>query len=238
MATRRLWILAVIALAIYSATLVWIEATTSQEYVRQYFTDIGQPKKPGYFAAPTGNITFYAVNTSLSAFFLGCAGVLLIFASVAPQQEWSRQASLYGGQGAILLWMAMDERFMLHEKIGAALHTRSTVILAAGALINGALYVALFRPSHFNLRMARLFAAAVLIFLIMMVFDLLLPHNMPLRLSFEDLSKTWSGFAFLLFAWEAARFRLVGKPQGEESLQLPAFIASRVPLRWRSRLAS
>ena len=238
MPARRLLQLALSALVIYSAALLWIEATTSQEYVRQYFTDIGQPKKPGYFAAPTGNITFYAINTSLSAFFLACAGVLLIFATVAKPGRWSGQASLYAGQGAILMWMAADERFMLHEKIGAALHTRSTVILIAAVLINGALYAALFRASYFNLRMAGLFAAGVMTFLVMMFLDLLLPHNMPLRLSFEDLTKTWSGFAFLLFAWEAARFRLIGQAEGEKGLRIPYYLTSRVPRIWRSRLES
>ncbi len=43
---------------------------------------------------------------------------------------------------------------------------------------------------------------ACLLFGVMLFFDALAPHFMPLRLSLEDLAKTWSSLFFLLFAWE------------------------------------
>lgn len=235
---RPLWLIPAAGLFLYSITLLWIEATTSQDYVRRYFTDIGQPEKAGYFAAPDGLTTFYAVNTSLSAFLLGAAGILLLFAAFADARNWSRQALLYAAQGALFLWMAADERFMLHERIGAAIGVRSTLVLAAAVLINAVLYAALFRPSYFSGRMVRRLIAGAGLFLVMMIFDLLLPHAMPLRLSLEDLAKTWAGFAFLLFAWEGARFRLIGQAQGDESMVLPEYLVSRAPRSWRSHQAS
>lgn len=229
MSIKRLWILPVLALLLYSAWLMWTEASTSQEYVRRYFTDIGHPAKVGYFAAPTGDTIFYAVNTSLSSFLLGAAGMLLLFAGFEGRQPWTSRETLYVAQAGMFLWLSADDRFMLHETIGAALKVPSTLILVAAVLVNAGIYVALFRPSYFNLKMALLLAAAGFAFAIMMLCDVALPHDMPLRLSFEDLSKTWSGFAFLAFAWEAARFRLVGVAAGEEGLRLPPVLLAWLP---------
>ena len=236
MLKRGLRALPITALIIYSAILLWIEGTTSQEYVRRYFTDIGQPAKHGFFAAPTGDTVFYAVNTSLSSFLLGAAAILMFFAAAAPRDRWSRRDSLYAGQGAIFLWLSLDDRFMFHEHLGAALGIPSTVILATTLLINLALYAALARPADFNRRMLFLLICAGAAFAFMMLCDLVLPHEMYLRLSLEDLAKTWAGFAFLSFAWETARFRLIGQPAGEESLRLAPAITRRLPQTWAARL--
>jgi hypothetical protein len=217
------------ALVAYSAVMLWIEGTTSQEYVRRYFTDIGQPTKAGFFAAPTGDTIFYAVNTSLSSFMLGVAGVLMLFAAFARSGGWSRRDSLYAAQGAIFLWLALDDRFMFHEHLGAAFGIPSTVILMTALAINLGIYLAWFRPAYFSPRMAILLVCAGAAFAFMMVCDLLLPHDMFLRLSLEDLSKTWAAFAFLSFAWETARFRLVGEPAGERPLSVNAGLLNRLP---------
>ena len=236
MSRRLLRAVPTAALIVYSAVLLWIEGTTSQEYVRRYFTDIGRPTKEGFFAAPTGDTIFYAVNTSLSSFLLACAGVLMLFASFAPRERWSRREGLYAAQGLIFLWLGLDDRFMFHEHLGAALGMPSTFILAAALLANLIVYVSLFRPAYFNSRMATLLVSAGIAFVFMMICDVLLPHDMFLRLSLEDLSKVWAGFAFLSFAWETARFRLVGEPAGEPSLSFDSSLLDRLPNSFAARL--
>ena len=226
------------ALVAYTVLMLWIEGTTSQEYVRRYFTDIGRPTKAGFFAAPTGETVFYAVNTSLSSFLLACAGVLLVFAVFARAGQWTKREGLYLGQGAIFLWLAMDDRFMFHEHLGALLHIPSTFILMAALAINLAIYLIFFRPAYFSPRMAFLLICAGVAFVLMMVCDLVLPHEMFLRLSLEDLLKTWAGFAFLSFAWEAARFRLVGEPAREESMSVSPALLERMPRGLATRLSN
>ena len=226
------------ALIAYSALMLWIEGTTSQEYVRRYFTDIGRPTKAGFFAAPTGDTVFYAVNTSLSSFLLGSAAMLLFFAVFARKDRWSRRDSLYLAQGAIFMWLSLDDRFMFHEHLGALLGIPSTFILMAALAVNVAAYLAFFRPSYFNLRMAIILVCAGVAFVFMMICDVLLPHDLYLRLSLEDLSKAWAGFAFLCFAWETARFRLIGEPAGEVPLTVTTAVLNRLPGPFAERLRS
>jgi hypothetical protein len=52
---RYIWL---VLLGIYSIVLIVIEILVSQEFVRNFFTDI------------TGPVPFYAINTSLSVFLL------------------------------------------------------------------------------------------------------------------------------------------------------------------------
>lgn len=227
-AQRLLWLIPVIALVIYSATLLYIEATTSQDHVRTYFTDIGRAEKRGLFAAPNGEIG-YAINTSLAAFLFGAAGVMTLFAGLGQRKRLGRAEMLFALQGCVLLYLSADDRLMLHERIGHALHTYSTVILAVTGLVNVAIYLMLFRFRYFNRRMIVLMIVAGVLIFAMTVCDLLLPHAMPLRLSVEDLLKTWAAFFFLCFGWEAARFRLVDRSPPARQFALPAGLANRLP---------
>ncbi len=69
--------------------------------------------------------------------------------------------------------------------------------------------------------------------------DFLMPLNFPVRLSLEDLLKLWGAFFFLLFAWETARFRLIGRFCGEQSFTLPDPILHHIPAGWlRTRFTS
>ncbi|MGZ2412083.1 hypothetical protein ACUXST_001504 [Sphingomonas sp. F9_3S_D5_B_2] len=234
---RTLWLLPLAALILYSITMVYIEATTSQDHVRLYFTDIGMPFKHGFFAAADGRFG-YGINTSLSSLLLGCSGVLMFLAAFADRQHVSRQASLFAIQGAIFIYLSFDDRLMLHERLGGILHTYSSLLLILVFVMNIGFYLWLFRPSFFNARMVYWFAAASVLFVVMMIFDDVMPHYMPCRLSLEDLMKTWAGFSFLNFAWEAVRFRLVGQPRGEQGYRVPRPILKLTPKWLRPRLTS
>jgi hypothetical protein len=230
---KRLWLLSLIALIIYSIAMIGIEVSTSQDYVRRYFTDIGHPYKQGFFAAPDSKVIFFAVNTSLSAFLLGCSGVILLFASFAAPRPPRNQTRLYAAQAFILLYLSMDDRFMFHERIGAAVGLRSSVILLIAGAVNLAVYIFYFRPEYFSPRMAKVLVVAGGFFFGSMILDVFAPHYMVARLSSEDLLKTWAGFWLLTFSWEAARFRLLGQPHGERGFVVPARIRRYVPSRWR-----
>ncbi len=63
---RQIGIAVLALLAVYSVVLIGVELNTSQDYVRNFFTDIDGP------------VPFYAVNTTLSVFFLWATA--LVFA--------------------------------------------------------------------------------------------------------------------------------------------------------------
>lgn len=218
---KAFWRILGLLLFAYTVLMISIELGTSQAHVRPYFSDI------------EGDVLFFAVNTSLSSFLLAGTSLLLAFAIFADGRRLGRQGLLFAAQAAFCLYMAFDDRFRFHEQLATALQIHDPYIMAAIALLNVAFYLLLFRPSDFTLRMAIALTASAAFFFLMLVFDALIPHDMVLRLSLEDLCKSWSGFFFLYFAWEAARFRLLGAPRGERGLRLPEALLKRAPQSWR-----
>lgn len=161
----RLRFLLPVLLGIYSIALLVVEWRTSQDYVRNYFTDI------------KGEVFFHAVNTTLSAGMLAGSGLLFLFAAVHAVRE-QRQKWLFGGQALFCLWSAFDDRFSVHEATAGALGTGDGYLMASVALANAAWYLALFRPRDFNWRMAKLLVGAAAFYVVMLAFDTSLPDRM------------------------------------------------------------
>ena len=233
----QIWLVFLLVLVLYTVGMLWLEASTSQEYVRLYFTDIGMAHREGRFAAADGDIG-YGFNTTLSAFLLASAGVLLIFGGSAACMEDRDRKLLFILQGIILIYLGADDRFMLHERIGAAVGVYSTAILALAALANGLVYLRFFRFSALDHRAVILLVLAVGLTGAMMCFDLLIPKQLPLRLSGEDLLKVWASWFFFRFAWEAVRFRLVSQPAGQPAFAVPEKLLAMVPGRLRRLLVT
>jgi hypothetical protein len=227
---------ALILLAIYSIAMIAVDALYSEELPRQYFGDIGVPPDEKNLVIPQEGVIFFAVNTTLSSFFLGCAGLMTLFVGIVANRLQARQKALFSGQATVFFYMAADDRFMFHEHIAAmsGWHLPSSAILVAVALANVVLYWWLFRLADFNAGMLRLFARAAMLFAAMMLVDVVIPREWPLRLPVEDLLKTWSAFLFLLFAWDAARFRLIGQAGGENGITLPPTLLRYTPARWQA----
>ena len=216
-----LWWITSIALLIYSCVLLRLEAQTSQEYVRPYFSDI------------LNVIPFFAVNTTLSSTLQFCAAIMLVFAASEASLP-NRQRALYAIQGFLLLYTAADDRFMFHERLSTFLDIGDGWIMLALSSINLSAYFVLFRPSYFSLSMLISLLCAAALFFIMMVFDTLLPENMYLRLSFEDLSKTWACFFLFTFGWATAKFSHSRDPH---PLTIPSILQPITPARWRDAVS-
>jgi hypothetical protein len=176
----------------YSATLLLIEWKTSQNYVRNFFTDIQGP------------VQFYAVNTTLSVFLLWSAalilGVCIVVAKTMPGFE--RRRRFYLAQALVFAYLGLDDRFMLHEWVGAQLNTQDHYLLMAVGAFNVLAIAFLADREAFAGLPGRFFALAVGFSTVMLVIDAKFPGEMVLRLSLEDLSKTWGALFFFLFAWE------------------------------------
>jgi hypothetical protein len=180
-------------LGLYSAALLLAETVGSAELARHLCTDI------------VGPIRFYAVNTSLSASLLGGSALLLVFAATVAPALPRRETVFLRLQALVFLYLALDDRFLLHETAGQLLGVDDAFVL--GAVGVGEL-VLLWRWGAWGTRSVRARRCLVLAgaaFAVMSVLDAWGGrfHGIP-RLTLEDLAKTWSAAGLFGFAWDVA----------------------------------
>ena len=106
-------------LTMYSIALLYAELKISQDYVRNYFTDI------------TGPVRFYAINTTLSIFLLW--GTALIFAistlCIDEEDDGNKARIFYTSQVLLFSYLVLDDRFMLHEWLASAARINDALII-------------------------------------------------------------------------------------------------------------
>lgn len=183
------------AMAIYTAALIGLEAATSQQVVRPFFSDIED-------VSP-----LFGINTTVSTFLLAGSALLMLFAASSahhPQLRPNRHFMM--SQGLVFGFLAADDRFQVHERIGYWLDISDSLVMMAWALIELACLALLFRPQFAPRRAIAFFGAGVALFSIMFVIDTFGAGQGYLRLSLEDLAKTWAGVMFLAAAWLTAEF--------------------------------
>jgi hypothetical protein len=185
-------------LVIYSITLLVTQSNTSEEYVRQYFTDI------------KGDVAFYAVNTSISAFLLASTGLIFILCTTffSSKTSFSEKIFIYT-QIVTFFYLAIDDRFQVHDAKG--LPFRGEYIFLLVGFIEGVvlLFYGKILQQEWKIK-TPLFIAGVF-FCIMFVIDIYGEKlGVPLRLSVEDLCKTWANVFFFLFAYNVFKIRVEG----------------------------
>ena len=181
----------VMLLAVYSSTLIGIELATSQQHVRHFVTDISGP------------VPFYAVNTTLSVFLLW-ATALLFFSSArisVQQLAWRPPVWWLASQCLLFGWLGCDDRFLFHETLAARFDIGDHYVLAALAGVEGLLLALAYVRSWLSRPVIQCLAIAAGLFTVMLGVDALAPHDLRLRLSVEDATKTCACFFFLRFAW-------------------------------------
>lgn len=184
-----------IALTLYSITLIYIEKHSSQEFVRNFFTDIQGP------------VFFYAINTSLSVFLLWSTALVFAICLLCIDSLKAPQEKLfYFSQIGLFAWLGFDDRFLIHEHLSHWVH--EIYILPTLALLEVYFLVTFGQLNKqpqsvlFYLSMGTIFTG------IMLVIDTFMPSHMMLRLSAEDLSKSWGAFFLFLFAWEILKYKI------------------------------
>lgn len=233
----RPWMFSALVLTIYTVVMIAIDASQTRDFVRIFFTDIGMPYKEGAFARADGHIG-YGLNTSLSCFFFSSAGVVMMFAALAGRSPFDQGDLLFLLQGSIFIYLAADDRFLIHERVGRQLGIYSSLVVFFAIVINATIYALYARLGYFNQAMILRLAVAGSIAVLATGVDFFMPLDFPVRLSVEDLLKVWAAFCFLLFAWETARFRVIGRFCGERSFTLPDQILRRTPQWLRGCLTS
>ena len=181
-----------VLMVIYSLTLIALELATSQDHVRHYFTDIEGP------------VRLFAINTTLSVFLLwACAlifCVVLLVIRRAPDS--SRERLFCGSQVVVFGYLGADDRFLLHERLSDVVPLHDTLILVFVGLLEVAALALWGDLGNRPWKVRLCVVAAAVLFAIMAVIDALVPSEIVLRLSFEDLSKVWAAWFLFLFSWQ------------------------------------
>ncbi|MDM8565766.1 hypothetical protein QUF74_08945 [Candidatus Halobeggiatoa sp. HSG11] len=179
-----------ILIAVYSAVLLTVEWQTSQIFIRQFLTDIGQYEIAGY-----------AVNTTLSVFLLWAIALLFVI-SLSCVDKKSTEYWFFISQIIMFTYLGCDERFLIHENVGRLLGRNDAYLLLGLGLLEVGLLVWLGNLKQ-KTKLARQFLyTAAILFATMVLIDAKFPKDMVLRLSLEELTKLWADICLFLFAWE------------------------------------
>lgn len=188
---NKIKILLFFCLILYSIALLTIEFLTSQDFVRNFFTDIEGP------------VPFYAINTSLSSLLFILTGILFFISHqlIDKTSKNKKELWFYVTQILIFLYLGLDDRFMFHEKMNYYIGIDGDIVLGLLVLIESFVLVYLGNIPERNVNTKISLLLAGIFTFLMLLFDHLIPQKMVLRLSIEDLAKTWSCFFLLIFSW-------------------------------------
>jgi hypothetical protein len=196
--SRKLQWLFFSGLTVYTLAVAAVEFFVSQRAARYFLTDMIS-NSPEF-----GHLPFFAVNTSLSVFFLWAGAVLFLMAwrSLTPEEYGGKEELFLVSQLLIFFSLGADDRFLIHEGLSDTLEFKDWIFFGIlGALeaycllVPGRLFQRGFKA------LCDIFIAGSF-FGLMMLADVILPHNMVLRLSIEDLAKLWSAVFLFKFAWD------------------------------------
>jgi len=185
-------ICAFILLAVYNVALIAIELRTSQDFVRYFFTDIYGP------------VPFYAVNTTLTVFLMWASALLFLVSLVciAEVPESRRLRWFLLSQVLMFSFLGFDDRFQFHEKVAWRLEIGDHYIILIAATVESLFLVLLGGRPLLKSKANKYLCLGILLFAVMLGIDAFVQHDLVLRLSAEDLAKTWASAFFYLFAWE------------------------------------
>ena len=178
-----------VLLTLYSIGILTVEYVSGQSAVRHYVTDIDA----------TG--LFYGINTTISTVLLVlCAyNFWLCFrvSSIGPNHSFP--AIFYLLQILVFTYLALDERFMLHERAAFVLGFHDGILLVTVGLFQ--LFVLYkFEALKKDSPGFKLLLTSAILFAIMLLIDAAGDSIRPLRLSIEDLCKLWAIFVLFLYS--------------------------------------
>jgi hypothetical protein len=180
-----------VLLGLYSLGLMLIEVLFSHDYVRHFFTDIRGP------------VPFYAINTTLSVFFLWATALIFVLCVVSTEagRKYRRERQFYISQICIFAYLGADERFMFHERWASWLGIKDAFFLLGVGVLEVGLLLFLGQVLQQRHWPRQHLYVASMAFMLMVVIDAFFPERMLLRLSVEDLAKLWGTVLLFLFSW-------------------------------------
>jgi hypothetical protein len=185
-------------LGVYTLAIAAIEFFVSPRAVRYFLTDIVSTC-PDYSHLP-----LFAINTSLSVFFLWTGAVLFLMAwrCLKPEETGGREELFLVSQMIIFFYLGCDDRFLIHEGLSDQLGFKDWMFFGIMGTLEA--FFLLYYGRIFS-RGRRILWDIVLaggFFSIMFLTDVIVPYSVKMHLSVEDLSKLWSAFFLFRFAWD------------------------------------
>lgn len=179
------------ALIIYSISLIMTEVWVSQDFARNFFTDIDGP------------VPLYAINTTVSVFLLWATALIFAVCVVCTQEgeQQRKERGFYLSQILVFGYLGFDERFQVHERLGYVLGGPDYLVLLGVGVIELVLLLTLGNLKNQSNQAKYYLGLVALFFGLTLFIDGFVPPESVPRLSVEDLSKTWAGVFFFLFAW-------------------------------------
>ena len=176
----------------YSLGIITLEILYGHDHVRYYVTDL------------KGEVYLYGINTTLSTILLALTSFTfyLSYRHEKGDNESTEMSRFFLIQALIFAYLALDERFMLHERIGYVLGIHDSFPLLAVALAELGLLIYYKQLSFSFKNINKFLILAAIGFTIMMTVDVFGASKGFLRLSAEDLFKLWAIFFLLQYALE------------------------------------
>lgn len=196
---KKAGIVICILLGLYSVSLLFVDLRLGQEFVRGYFSDIviGADYPLPYRA-------FYGINTSLTVFLL--AGIALLFSVCVGMGRnggsLERRPGFEWAQIFFFIYLAFDERLLVHEKAGSLLGIEDALLIGGLGVVELLLLFWLGDVLRQPRRVKKWLLPAAVCFALMVCIDGFFPSGMRGRLAAEDLSKTWAAAFLWVYAWK------------------------------------
>jgi hypothetical protein len=186
-------------LGLYSAALLLVDVQLGQDVARGYFSDIVTGTD---YSLPCR--AFFGINTTLSVVLL--SGIALLFLSCIGlgQHTENQGGQVYfeWSQVFFFLFLACDERLLIHERMGSLLKCDDSLLIAGLGLVELFLLFLVGGVLRKPWRVKGWLIPAAACFAVMVCIDGLFPPCMRGRLALEDLSKTWASLFLLIYAWQ------------------------------------
>lgn len=186
------------ALGIYTLAVAAVEFFVSPHAARYFLSDIVSTGS-GYSHLP-----LYAVNTSLSVFFLWAGAVLFLLAwrCLYSREHGGSEEIFLASQMIIFFYLGCDDRFLIHEGLSDTLGFKDWMFFGIMGSLE-AVFLLFCGKIFCRGRKALMdIVLAGVLFCIMLTVDIILPYGGRMHLSIEDFAKLWSAFFLFKFAWD------------------------------------
>jgi hypothetical protein len=178
-------------LILFSIIIITLESKFGQDYVRHYLTDLKGP------------VLFYGIQTTITTVLLVIISYNFIltyfFAKNIPTHPKNFKL-FFLSQALVFLFLAVDERFMIHERIAFVLKIHDAIPLLGIAVFQLLIFIYYRVYCKTLIYWNSPIVLGSICFAVMILIDAFAPLNAGLRLSFEDLFKLWGIFFFFRYS--------------------------------------
>lgn len=178
-------------LILFSIIIITLEFRFGQEYVRHYLTDLKGP------------VFFYGIQTTITTVLLVIISYNFVltyfFAKNIPSKPGNFRL-FFLAQTLIFLFLAIDERFMIHERLAFFLNIHDAIPLLTIAAFQLLIFLYYRDYCKSLVYWSSPIVLGSICFAVMIAIDTFAPLHADLRLSFEDLFKLWGIFFFFRYS--------------------------------------